>query len=90
MRRALLFLLLVVVVMAALVPSAVATVHPQSKSECSADAANGTPADSQNPPGITDDSATYTDPDPDHAEHGQPVTVANEESRKSEGCPTSS
>lgn len=89
MKRALLFLLLVVVLMTALIPSAVATVHPQSKSECSADAANGTPADSQNPPGITDDSETYSDPDPDHAEHARPVHVADEHSHKSPGCPAS-
>lgn len=91
-RRALLILVLVVLAMAALVPSAVATVHPQSRSECSSDAASGTPADTQNPPGITDDSAdgTYTDQDPDHAEHARPVHVADEHSHKSGGCPASS
>lgn len=83
MRRNVIFVLLVLLMLAALVPAAVATVHPQSRSECSADAANGTPADSQNPPGITDGD----DPDPDHAEHAQPVLVADENSHKSPGCP---
>ncbi len=83
MRRISVVALVVVLVLAMLVPMALATVHPQSRSECSADAANGTPADSQNPPGITDGP----DRDPDHAAHAQPVFVADEHSHKSGGCP---
>ncbi len=83
MRRILPVVVLVVLVLSVLVPTAIATVHPQSRSECSAAAANGTPADTQNPPGITDGP----DRDPDHAEHAQPVLVADEHSHKSGGCP---
>jgi hypothetical protein len=62
--------------------SALATIHPLVNSECSAPAADGTPADSQNPPGITDGGV-----DQSHATQAQPVLVANGNAFKPAGCP---
>jgi hypothetical protein len=88
----------VAVVMAAMMAvagPALATVHPIAKSECSA-AAEGTPADTQNPPGITSEGHEpgYTDPDPDNATEAQPLVQIFEENEtdndlhavKSEEC----
>lgn len=75
---------------------AFATVHPLANSECSAAAANGTAADLQDPPGITNEGHTpgYTDPDPDHATQAQPVisiltnsTTKDFAAWKAPGCP---
>jgi hypothetical protein len=65
MKRIILLLTvaLVMTVMMALAGPAAATIHPLANSECSADAADDTPADTQNPPGITgDDNATEAQP----------------------------
>lgn len=83
MRKSLLVLVLVLLLVGVMVPVASATVHPMSRSECSSDSADGTPADTQNPPGIT----TSDDPDPDHATHAQPATVADDSAKKPPGCP---
>ena len=66
---------LVMATMMAVAGPALATVHPIAKSECSASAAEGTPADTQNPPGITSEEHEpgYTDPDPDNATEAQPL-----------------
>ena len=58
-----------------------ATVHPLVRSECSAAAADGTPADTQDPPGITPGG-------PDRSEQlATPVGVAAAAAFKAEGCP---
>ena len=49
---------------------ATGTVHPLSNSECSAPAAAGTPADTQDPPGLTPGG-----PDSSQAEVAQPVVA---------------
>jgi uncharacterized low-complexity protein len=66
---------LVMALMMAVAAPAFATVHPISESENSAAAADGTPADTQNPPGITGEGHEpgYTDPDPDNATEAQPL-----------------
>ena len=86
---------LVMVSMAVAAP-AFATVHPLVCSERSADAANGTTADTQNPPGITGEGHEpgYTDPDPDNATEAQPILAVGFNSPqgfsnpavKAEGC----
>lgn len=62
--------------------SALATVHPLANSECSAPAADGTPADLQNPPGITNGGV-----DQSQATQAQPILVANDNALKAPGCP---
>ena len=77
MKRIVLMVTVAVVmaVMMGVAAPAFATIHPISSSENSADAANGTPADTQNPPGITGEGHEpgYTDRDPDHATEAQPL-----------------
>jgi hypothetical protein len=68
MRHVVLILSLAAAVLVFAVAPASATVHPLSNSECSADAANGTPADTQDPPGLTPGG-----PDSSHADVAQPV-----------------
>jgi hypothetical protein len=77
MRRLLLVMsvaALMAAMMAVTAVPAFATVHPLSKSERS-NAPDGTPAATQNPPGITSEGHEpgYTDPDPDNATEAQPV-----------------
>jgi hypothetical protein len=67
---------LVMALMMGVAAPAFATIHPISNSERSAGhAADGTPADTQNPPGITGEEHEpgYTDTDPDHATEAQPL-----------------
>jgi uncharacterized low-complexity protein len=65
---------LVMALMMGVAAPAFATIHPISNSERSADAADGTPADTQNLPGITGEGHEgNTDPDPDHATEAQPL-----------------
>jgi hypothetical protein len=76
MRRILL-VMSVAALMAAMVAvtavPAFATVHPLSRSDVS-NAPVGTAAETQNPPGITDEGTEgNTDPDPDNALEAQPV-----------------
>jgi hypothetical protein len=78
MRRILLVMsvaALMVAMLAATAVPAFATIHPLVNSDRSADAANGTPADTRNPPGITSEGHEpgYTDPDPDKATEAQPI-----------------
>jgi hypothetical protein len=77
MRRITLLLTvaLVMALMLTLAAPALATIHPISNSERSADSAEGTPADTQNPPGITGEEHEpgYSDPDPDNATEAQPL-----------------
>jgi hypothetical protein len=68
MRYLLLILSLATALFVFAVAPASATVHPLSNSECSADAANGTAADTQDPPGVTPGG-----PDSSHAEVAQPI-----------------
>lgn len=84
MKRSLFIAVLVTALFAFMAASsALATIHPIVNAECSAAAANGTPADTQNPPGITPGS----DPDPDHATTAQPLLVAAGAAFKPAGCP---
>lgn len=78
MKRTMLLLTvaLVMTVMMALAGPASATIHPLVCSERSA-APSGTPAQTQNPPGITGG---------DQATEAQPVLVANLKAFKEEGC----
>jgi hypothetical protein len=86
MRKIFLLVAMVVAVAAWSVASASATVHPLVCSENSA-APLGTPAQTQNPPGITDEGTDgNTDPDPDHAVQAQPVLVAAAPAFKDPGC----
>ena len=97
MRRSLFVVLALVGMLLALsaVP-ALATVHPLVCSENSAAAANGTPADTQDPPGITS-TGLYPGPDNSSALHAQPVHAvldaavnsggASLSSFKAPGCP---
>jgi hypothetical protein len=86
MRKLLLLVALVAAVTAWSVPSASATIHPLVCSERSA-APTGTPAQTQNPPGITNEGHEgNTDPDPDHATQAQPVLVAAPQAFKPVGC----
>jgi hypothetical protein len=76
MRKIFLLVVMVAAVAALSVTSASATIHPLVCSERSA-APSGTPAQTQNPPGITNEGTDgNTDPDPDHAVEAQPVLVA--------------
>src|SRR5215208_8074426 len=87
---------LVMALMLGVAAPAFATIHPISNSERSADAANGTTADTQNPPGITGEGHEpgYTDPDPDNATEAQPILAVGFNSPqgfsnpavKAEGC----
>ncbi len=87
----------VMAAMMAVAGPAFATVHPIANSECSASAAEGTPADTQNPPGITSEGHEpgYTDPDPDNATEAQPLVQIFGQNKtdedlhavKSEECP---
>jgi hypothetical protein len=65
---------LVMALMMAVAAPAFATIHPISSSEGS-QAPSDTPAQTQNPPGITNDGHEegYTDPDPDKAVEAQPL-----------------
>ena len=83
MRRSMLVVLALVGMLLALSAApTLATVHPLVCSELSADAANGTPADTQDPPGLTPGG-----PDQSRATPAQPVTVANSNAFKAPGCP---
>ena len=87
MRKLLLLVAIVATVAAWSVASASATVHPLVCSENSAAAAAGTPAQTQNPPGITNEGTDgNTDPDPDNAVEAQPVLVAAGPAFKPPGC----
>jgi hypothetical protein len=78
MRKLLLLVAIVAAVAAWSVASASATIHPLVCSERSSVNAAGTPAQTQDPPGITNEGTHgNTDPDPDHAVEAQPVLVAN-------------
>jgi hypothetical protein len=70
MRHVLVILSLAAAVLVFAVTPATGTVHPLANSECSADAANGTPADTQDPPGLTPGG-----PDSSHADVAQPVVA---------------
>jgi hypothetical protein len=78
MLRRILLVMSVAALMAAMMAvtavPAFATVHPLSKSERS-NAPAGTPAATQNPPGITNDfhEPGYTDPDPDDNVEARPI-----------------
>jgi hypothetical protein len=78
---------LIMALMMAVAGPALATVHPLVCSENSA-APSDTPAQTQNPPGITSEGHEpgYTDPDPDKAVEAQPITVANPNAFKPQGC----
>ena len=66
--------LVMAVMMMAVAAPAFATIHPISSSEGS-QAPSDTPAQTQNPPGITIEGHEpgYTDPDPDNAVEAQPL-----------------
>jgi hypothetical protein len=93
MRKVLVLFVLVVAVAAWTAASAVATIHPLVCSENSA-APAGTPAITQNPPGITSEGFEgNTDPDPDNAVQAQPVvaimtnsTTSDSAALKPPGC----
>ena len=86
MRKTLLLVAVIAAVAAWSVASASATVHPLVCSENSA-APSTTPAQTQNPPGITNEGTDgNTDPDPDHAVEAQPVLVAAAPAFKPPGC----
>jgi hypothetical protein len=88
MRKTFLLAALVAALAAWSAASASATVHPIVCSEKSA-APNWTPAQTQNPPGITDGA----DPDPDNNVEARPIvaqltnsTLSDFASWKPEGC----
>ena len=91
MRKLLLLVVLGVALWAAASPGA--TIHPLVCSEKSA-APAGTPAQTQNPPGITNEGFEgNTDPDPDNAVQAQPVvaimtnsTTSDSAALKPPGC----
>ena len=98
MMKRITLLLTVALVMAAMMAvagPASATVHPLVCSEVSA-APSDTPAQTQNPPGITSEGHEpgYTDPDPDNATEAQPILAVGfnspqgfeNPSLKAEGC----
>ena len=93
MRKTLLLVAVIAAVAAWSVASASATVHPLVCSENSA-APSSTPAQTQNPPGITNEGTDgNTDPDPDNAVEAQPVvsvltnsTTADSAALKPPGC----
>jgi hypothetical protein len=73
MKKVLVLFVLAVGIAAWTAASAAATIHPLVCSENSA-APAGTPAQTQNPPGITNEGFEgNTDPDPDNAVQAQPV-----------------
>ena len=90
MRRLVTVLALTGVLLTATAGSALATVHPLVCSERSAAAANGTPADAQDPPGITPggvDSSSATIAQPVVAVFTAAANGANSTSAiKPEGC----
>jgi hypothetical protein len=93
MRKVLILFVFVVAVAAWTAASAGATIHPLVCSENSA-APAGTPAITQNPPGITNEGFEgNTDPDPDIAVQAQPVvailtnsTTKDSAAIKPQGC----
>lgn len=94
MRKMLLLAAIVAAVVAWSPASASATIHPLVCSENSA-APAWTPAETQDPPGITNEGTHgNTDPDPDHAVEAQPIVAIETNSTandlnafKAPGCP---
>jgi hypothetical protein len=86
MKKVLVLFVLVVAGAAWTAASAVATIHPLVCSENST-APAATPAQTQNPPGITNEGFEgNTDPDPDNAVQAQPVVAISSNSTTSDSA----
>ena len=79
MRKLIVLSVIAAAIAASIVSSASATVHPLVCSENSS-APAGTPAQTQNPPGIT----TSADPDPDNNVEARPVVAISSNSTTSD------